>query len=111
MSAPTVWLKANPQDHKRFQKDEPEHLKMILDGWSWIDAIDGPKDGGRIYFFGTPQWSHVYEIKEGPPEDHRRHLYILNYDEEGNCIYKWAGTRPPLPDPVTKKERKDGPHR
>lgn len=93
----TIWRDNCPAEYQVLAEIDPDHLRHMEEGWSWIEHVGGPKDGARAYFVGAPNWRLTYvdpsvdsrHYKSGDPV----HDYELRADEFGRAVYKWVGLR------------------
>lgn len=88
MTAHETICQAIPEMIEALRRDDPEHLKMMELGWSWVELETGPKDGVRHYFVGSPVWELLF-VDEDNITCHR---YKLERDPtDGNAIYRYKG--------------------
>ena len=76
--------------------EEPNHLKNLAEGWSWMEIVGGPKDGERSYFKGRPLGELGF-IDPSIADDAYKpgdlcHRYRVGLGPDGFAVYKWAGT-------------------
>lgn len=84
--AQQIWAENHQEMVKKLRENDPDHLQSILDGWSWIELVGGPRDGSYMYFVGSPCWN-VLIVREC---EKTCWLYELSECPEGGTIYKFS---------------------
>lgn len=84
--AQQIWAENHQEMMDKLRENDPDHLQSIMDGWSWIELVGGPRDGGFMYFVGSPCWN-VLIVREC---EKTCWLYELAECPEGGTIYKFS---------------------
>ena len=74
---------------------DEDHERMRRDGWSWIGLMNGPRDGTRKYFKGSPPWTITFvdpsvDAATYKPGD-LEHRYSLKCGYNDRAVYVWDG--------------------
>lgn len=86
-----------PEERAELEQIDPDHLRRIDEGWSWIELWGGPYDGRRCYHIGPPPWQHRMldpgvDVKDYIEGVHPIHVYELcpfvRQDGEVRSVYR-----------------------
>lgn len=71
-----------PDQRLELARDDPDHLRQLDQGWSWIELWGGPLDGRRYYHIGPPLWQLKFLDPQMDTKDYIEgatplHIYVL----------------------------------